>query len=216
MAAETCWNLSSENLMSPHLALTLYRHEKCCWSWPQWVQAVRLSVVPGQRSSMQMVIQFCLLFKSLPPWSPVLTLCLSDSCVFNWITICSWGGPFLFRRGMHELIYLPEPDCARYFLFVLTTTPMHFLSFSAWGLILWIPSAGLPFPRSYLFSANAEMGKKGKREVRAFIVLAKLHMRSPVLIKGCPSLCDGLLYVILTPYWFQEVFPPSISSISVW
>lgn len=134
MAAETCWNLRSENLMSPHLALTFHGHEKCFWSWPQWVQAVRLSVVPGQRSSMQLVIQFCLLFKSLPPWSPVLTLCLSDSCVFNWITICSWGGPFLFRRGMHELIYLP--DCARYFLFALTTTThlMHFLSFSAWGL----------------------------------------------------------------------------------
>lgn len=67
-----------------------------------------------------------------------------------------------------------------------------------------------------LFLANGEMGKKEEREIRVFIPLAKLRVRSPVLTEHFPSLNDGLLYVSLASYWFQEVFPPIISSISVW
>lgn len=83
------------------------------------------------------------------------------------------------------------------------------------GLSVWIPLTGLPFPGFHLSLANGEMGKKEERDISVFILLAKLHVRSPVLMEHCCSLNDGLLYMSLASCWFQDGFPPIMSSISV-
>lgn len=60
-----------------------------------------------------------------------------------------------------------------------------------------------------IFGQWGKMGKKEEGEVRVFILLAKIHVTLPVLTKGCTSLSNGLLYVILAPHWFQEVPAPN-------
>lgn len=109
----------------------------------------------------------------------------------------------LGRACMSFLIYQIEPH-----IFYLLPQ-IHFPSLSARRTHLY----GLHQQGFSLVSTSGEIGRNREREIRVFILLAELHVRSPVLIKDCPSLNDDLFYRILAPYWFQRDFSPIVSFI---